>query len=159
APNPLCAPSRRVRRRAPHATHHAWLRDRRRPRGPPARAAPAVSARQGRLSRVGVRPRRLARRASVAPVESTQRRCYPRLAMPSDKLAWLIGLAILCAAVSACSSKPDPATAQKAKDACVQACQARLQNKEDLSKGPCLSDGMSGGLVAPGFVCDVAHSP
>jgi hypothetical protein len=31
--------------------------------------------------------------------------------------------------------------------------------KVDLSNGPCLSDALPSGVITPGFVCDVAHSP
>jgi len=61
--------------------------------------------------------------------------------------------------LAGCPSQSDPAVTQHAKDACVKECQARLAKKEDLSKGPCLSDSLSGGVIAPAWVCDVAHSP
>lgn len=37
---------------------------------------------------------------------------------------------------------------------CVQLCEQAKERNIDLSNGPCLSNN-----VAPGWVCDVAHSP
>ena len=71
------------------------------------------------------------------------------------RLSIVLGLLVL----SGCPTEQDPANTQQAKDACVKECQARLAKKQDLSNGPCLSDDLSGGLIAPHYVCDVAHSP
>ena len=39
-------------------------------------------------------------------------------------------------------------------EACQALCRQKLAGGEDLSNGPCLSNG-----IAPGWVCDVAHKP
>lgn len=70
-------------------------------------------------------------------------------------------LAILLVAtvlVSGCAAAPPtvgPATlTEQARDGCIAACQDAMTEGRDLSNGPCLSN-----EIAPGWVCDVAHSP
>jgi len=62
-------------------------------------------------------------------------------------------------ALFACEGEPDPEAVQEAQNACIRECRARVAKNEDLSAGPCLSDALPGGLIAPDFVCDVAHDP
>ena len=61
--------------------------------------------------------------------------------------------------LAGCGKSASSPEAQKARDACIAECQKRLQNKEDLSKGPCLSDSLPSRVIEPDWVCDVAHSP
>jgi hypothetical protein len=61
--------------------------------------------------------------------------------------------------VAGCASGPSKAATTDADDACVAACKAALAGKRDLANGPCLSDDKPGGVIAPSFVCDVAHAP
>jgi hypothetical protein len=42
---------------------------------------------------------------------------------------------------------------------CAKLCKDRLAKGDDLSNGPCLSDDLTGGVIAPNTVCDVAHNP
>jgi len=71
-----------------------------------------------------------------------------------------IALAALAAALflAGCAS-PVQGTAEataggKAKVACIQECLSQKAAGEELSNGPCLSNG-----IQAGWVCDVAHSP
>jgi len=79
------------------------------------------------------------------------------IALPLRPLAmmalWLAATGIGCASAQA------PADTEQAQRACIEECQARLSKSEDLSAGPCLSDSLPSGVIAPRTVCDVAHSP
>jgi len=39
-------------------------------------------------------------------------------------------------------------------NACIELCKKQLEEGEDLTKGPCLSN-----KISDGWVCDVAHNP
>ena len=58
-----------------------------------------------------------------------------------------------------CSAQQSAAFREQAGSACIEECKAHLAKGEDLERGPCLSDALAGGVVAPDTVCDVAHEP
>jgi hypothetical protein len=58
-----------------------------------------------------------------------------------------------------CAAAPTKAGSAEADNACEAACKAALAAGRDLANGPCLSDDKPAGVIAPDFVCDVAHSP
>ena len=56
---------------------------------------------------------------------------------------------------SGCTSFEDKLTP---KDKCLLHCKVWVQQGDDMSKGPCISDNNSG-WDEPDWVCDVAHQP
>jgi enamine deaminase RidA (YjgF/YER057c/UK114 family) len=72
-----------------------------------------------------------------------------------SKYPILISVLVLLVFLSGCvGQKTEVTPKEKATAACIQKCKDALEAGQDLSKGPCLDNG-----IIEGWVCDVTHSP
>lgn len=74
--------------------------------------------------------------------------------MKSKLIVILLLLAMVL--ISGCIGQEEVTDKERAKSACIDECNSRLDAGEDLSNGPCLLNPIPDALD---WVCDVAHDP